>query len=205
MKLKKNLLLLSLPLLALSSCNNKTSSNDYSYYSEYNLTSLDDFYNKESSSYYVYLYFDTCPSCKSIKEQVLYYFDYKKENSTLDLPNVYLYNMKPSSTEEGQLNRSKFKKDSEKSDEFLISFMDETKPNKTEDTYFMGVPALYKVTNNEYEHLFLGTTNVVNELENYYSKETKDILYTSVLISGSIILTTILYSLAISNNKKENN
>lgn len=205
MKVKKELLLLSLPLLMLSSCNNKTSSHDYDYYSDHYLSSLDDFYSKENSSYYVYLYFDTCPSCKSIKEKVLYYFDYQKENSNLDLPNVYLYNMKPSSTEEGQLNRSKFKKDSENSDDFLISLMDEIKPNKTSDTYFMGVPALYKVTNNKYEHLYLGTTYVVNELENYYSKESKDILYTSVFIGGTVILTTILFSLTISKSKEKNN
>ncbi len=199
----KKLSLFLLPICLLTSCNNSSGvERNYEDYSKYNLTSLDNFYTMESNEYYVYLYSDVCPHCKSIKNDVLYFFDYKETNNEPNI-NMYIYNMKSSSTEDGAINRSKFKnKGDSYNEETLINEMYTNKPTTTKETYFFGIPVLFKIKDNHFEGIYSGTNEVLTELKQYTEKEQKDVLYTSILLVSVVIILAIIYSLIFKNKKK---
>jgi len=116
---------------------------NYDEYKEYELESLDSFYNVSSDKYFIYLYSTECIDCEQIKNFVLSYYDLNEEN----LPKMYKYNMHSMSSEVGIENRSKFAKN-EYSWIYNANWMIENHPSSMDETYFCGTPSLYVINNN---------------------------------------------------------
>lgn len=134
-----------------SSSNNLTSEEmvmekDYSDYSEFYLTNIDDFY-AQSGDYFIYLYSQSCPFCTSIKESVFAYLDAYKTDKSLQKP--IIFNIQPDFTSQGNSNRLKFKQTESYDLNVMISQMVESKVSKLSDTYFLGTPSLYFISNNQ--------------------------------------------------------
>lgn len=136
-------------------------------FNEFNLKDLNEFYLKEEDIYYVYLFSLECPYCRNIKGVVMNYMDKIRDNLNVDSPKLYFYDMKPSSSEEGKVNRSYFTIPSvESTDEFkeYINLMKEKKVSSTKDTYYAYIPSLYIVENNVFKDCILGSSTLLEYL-----------------------------------------
>ncbi len=121
-------------------------SRSYSIFDDHYLNSLDDFYTLSDKDYIIYLYFTECPWCFKIRGTI---YDYLlSEHPT----NLYVFNMKLSSSEEGQENRSKFKTyGSINLSDFKIEVqnMIDNEVSTLSETVFRYVPSLYVVKDNK--------------------------------------------------------
>lgn len=123
---------------------------------------IEDFYEVKKSKYYVYLYYETCPHCLRTRKAVLNYLENHDD--------LYLINMYPSSSEEGIINRGKFKKaDVGSTDEFknYIEKMKKEGTNEVSSTYYAYVPSLYIIDNNKFSDAMVGEEEVRNFLNSF--------------------------------------
>ena len=143
----------------------KLDSRSYSDIESATLSNIDDFYLLDYKKYYIYLYFDRCPHCFSIKPNVLNYLTSYKNKETP----IFVFNIYESSSEKGQEIRNKFKRvnDVESVNDFKNRYVKENIDNKTdklEDTYFNYVPSLYEISENHYSNCYIGENEIIDLL-----------------------------------------
>lgn len=209
----KNLLksiLLTLALTTLSACSNNLMSEEtaqkeevtYEDYKEFELSSLDEFYTMSNSSYYIYLYSDVCPHCEDIKSTVFTYLNRFKDGD-VKTP-LYIFNMHSLKSTEGIYNRSHFKSKDENlglTQEQLINEMKNNKPSLVSETYFIGTPSLYKIESRHYGSMYIGNSDVKNQLRNV-AFNVNDYIISISFVVGCSILSLILLSFCIKSSKK---
>lgn len=85
--MKKTISIITMVLLAFIfvSCDDETPTFEYQYsdYSYYKIKTFDQQLNYQEGTYYIYYYSEGCPSCQSIKEDVLSIIAYLDEDSLL--------------------------------------------------------------------------------------------------------------------------
>ena len=139
---------------------------DYASYHLFDIhTSM---YTQKEDSYLIYIYRGAieglqteCPSCTDIKGVVLDFFDSFKEKGHKNFKGAYLYNWQ----------RNEIQRDSQY---FKIANQEEIeKQNKehigvstTEETYILGTPALYFIT----DHKLSGYIYSTNDIGNWFYK-----------------------------------
>lgn len=143
----------------------KLDSRSYSDIESATLSNIDDFYLLDYKKYYIYLYFDRCPHCFSIKPNVLNYLTSYKNKETP----IFVFNIYESSSEKGQEIRNKFKRvnDVESVNDFKNRYVKENidiKTDKLEDTYFNYVPSLYEISENHYSNCYIGENEIIDLL-----------------------------------------
>jgi len=155
---------ISFLLVGCGSTQNNTK-NYEDYYAEHSLTALDDFYNKGTGTYYIYLYSEFCSHCENIKDTVLSYYDLDNPSN----PTMYLFNMNKKGSEEGDIYRLKFKQNVDSSGYLVLrEYMDKNHPTSLNDTYFIGTPTIYVIKNNKYDSMLLGDEEITTYLNNNY-------------------------------------
>ncbi len=193
--------------LSLFGCSNNDSTDDKSYEDlvDDQLTTLDDFYLKPESKYFVLLHFSTCPYCQNIKDTV---FEYVDTITTLNNPKIYFFNMDLKNTETGDVNRAKFKSISDltgsTNDEKIAQAntnMKDGKVNSLANTYYFGVPALYVVENNTFSEFIVGETVATYLTNNYIKKDNSNAWIIGGTIAASVVIITSVVLLVIKYKK----
>lgn len=103
-------------------------------------------------------YYEGCGACRNLSGNLFDYLDAYKEGEKKT--KVYIFDMKSSKTEEGTLNRNKFKtrpSSPTENKDLLISEMIRKKVETLDETYFFGVPSLYIIESNHLKDLKIGT------------------------------------------------
>lgn len=143
---------------------NNLDSRSYQELDQFKLNDLSNFYNQKEDEYYIYLYYQTCPSCKAVKRNV---FDYLFNKNEIPL---YHYDMKVATSDEGATNRAKFApppKNVETIEEFKRVYISENIKNKvssTSQTYYFYVPSIYIVKNNVLSNVAIGELEITKLL-----------------------------------------
>lgn len=160
-KVQKILLLFISTFLISCSETNENDTRTYSDYEEFSIATLDEFYTQKEDFYCVELYYETCQYCNQVKPYLFDYIDAFLNNAKTT--KVYFFNMYKSSSNEGIINRSKFKTkpDSYNRDD-IIAEMLESKPSTISDTYFISVPSVYVISNGSLSNYVIGSTEVIN-------------------------------------------
>jgi len=169
---KKSAFLLSFIALSCISCGKNVTEYEgktYDDYKEFQLEKIDDFYNADEGTYFLQFYFETCPYCKKVMPHL---FRYLSESNN---PKVYIFDIKSSSDPTGDTYRHMFKERNDKLTnedyENLTNEMVQSHPSNIQDTYFLSVPSLYKITNHKLENFYMGSSNLIKmydeNLQNY--------------------------------------
>jgi len=140
-------------------------SNDYSDYDNFKLDNLENLYNQEEKTYYVYLYREDCPSCQNIKYRIFRYLELYKEDSTLT--KMYIYDTKRLRSENPIYNKD-FTYDSNgeyisRSEEEVKNYLLNNNVSTLKDTPIAFVPSLYVIENNAIKD-FKGELNIIDYL-----------------------------------------
>lgn len=158
--MKKNIFKLGLAsflLFSLFSCgitSIRGSDKNYSEYSDFYLSSLDDFYSMEEDKYFIYLYSNSCSFCDDIKGNL---FDHLEENKNNLGIKGYIFNIFSNSNAQGKENRAKFKeKESDYNQDELVKEMSNAKPSSISETYFFSTPSIYLIENHMFSNIFIG-------------------------------------------------
>lgn len=171
--MNKKIVLLLIPFIFLSSCNNNSGNDETRNYSDYtnHETTLDQFYSKEGR-YCVYFYQLSCSHCTAIKGDIFDYLDAQDKGTKTYFTSFNIYCLGPKPTD-GTLGneRSLFDyKGTSYSDEEVAAFVKEMQKNEVNTlatTYLFGTPSLYIINNNKFEDLIYGQVSIVNFLSTH--------------------------------------